>query len=411
MRWSFYRQNAWWLTTGALLTFGSAFGQTYFISLFSGGIRREFGLSDGEWGGIYTFATFASAACLFQLGGLADTRPLARLTVAVLLLYALAATIMLTATGPIMLTLAVFGLRFCGQGMMSHISMTAMARWFRANRGRAASIAIVGYPLGEAFFPLVTVGIIAALGWRLSWAVAIAIILLVFLPLLFVLMRHGRVPQGEGGGEEAVGMEDRHWTRAEVLRHWSVWALLPAVLAPPFIGTCVIFHQVHISVVRGFDLATMALAFPVYAAISLCTTLVAGTAIDRFGPTRLLPFFLVPTALGVAMLAVPGGVGLWFAVLAGIAMSQGVAATLLAALWPTLYGTRHIGSIKALVTSAMVFSTALGPGVTGWLIDLGVTIPEQALFMSAYCAATTVLLTIVATRLTGALPAPVRQTA
>ena len=33
---------------------------------------------------------------------------------------------------------------------------------------------------------------------------------------------------------------------------------------------------------------------------------------------------------------------------------------LLGALWPELYGTRNLGSIKALATSAMVFATALG---------------------------------------------------
>ena len=157
---SFYRQNAWWLGTGALFMFGSSFGQTYFISLFAGGIRAEFGLSNGEWGGLYTISTLASAACLVHFGRLADTMTVMRLAVVVLLLYAAAATTMALAPHVAVLARGVFGLRFCGQGMMTHISMTAMARWFRANRAKAIAIAVMGFPLGEAMFPSLGVAVL-----------------------------------------------------------------------------------------------------------------------------------------------------------------------------------------------------------------------------------------------------------
>ncbi len=58
---AFLRDNAPWLSAGVLLTFLSGFGQTYFISVFAGEIRSEFGLSHGEWGGIYSLGTTVSA--------------------------------------------------------------------------------------------------------------------------------------------------------------------------------------------------------------------------------------------------------------------------------------------------------------------------------------------------------------
>ena len=85
---SFYVRNAWWLFTGAVFMFGSSFGQTYFIALFAGAIRAEFGLSNGQWGGIYTVATLASATCLIHFGRLADTMTVTRLAAGVLVLYA-----------------------------------------------------------------------------------------------------------------------------------------------------------------------------------------------------------------------------------------------------------------------------------------------------------------------------------
>ena len=58
---AFLRDNAPWLTAGVLLTFLSSFGQTFFISIFAGHIREAFDLSHGQWGGIYTLGTTASA--------------------------------------------------------------------------------------------------------------------------------------------------------------------------------------------------------------------------------------------------------------------------------------------------------------------------------------------------------------
>lgn len=409
---SFYGRNAWWLATGFLLTFASSFGQTYFIALFAGGFREEFGLSNGQWGGIFTLATLGSAAVIAQAGRLADTVPLVRLAVAVVLAFAASATLMMMATGPIMLLVAVFGLRFCGQGMMSHISMTAMARWFRANRGRAMAVAILGFPAAEALLPLLAVPTIATFGWRLTWGFVAAILLVAVLPLVFVLMRQGRTPQGEGGGESAVGMGGRHWTRGEVLRSWTFWVLMPGVLAPPFIGTAIFFHQVHVSEVRDFSLATMAMAFPVYAAGVVATSFAAGFIVDRLGPTRLLPFLLLPLGTGAAILSLPGDVTIWFLTLFGAALTNGMMATVAGTLWPTLYGTRWIGGVKALATSLLVFATAIGPGITGVLIDVGIPFPEQILALSAWCFAMAIVFAFVAPRLTRELSAaPAAQAA
>ena len=68
----FLVDNATWLATGVLLTFLSSFGQTFFISVFAGEIRSEFGLSHGAWGGLYTLGTTLSAIVMIWAGGLTD---------------------------------------------------------------------------------------------------------------------------------------------------------------------------------------------------------------------------------------------------------------------------------------------------------------------------------------------------
>jgi hypothetical protein len=85
-RLSFLRQNAPWLGAGALLAFSSSWGQTYFISIFAGAIRGEFGLTDGQWGAIYGAGTLVSAALMVVAGGLIDRFRVRALGAAVLAL-------------------------------------------------------------------------------------------------------------------------------------------------------------------------------------------------------------------------------------------------------------------------------------------------------------------------------------
>ena len=87
-RLAFWRDNAPWLLFGFGLTLGSSFGQTWYISLYAAEIRATFALSHGEWGGLYTIATLASAALLIQAGRLADTMPLRWLATGLCLLFA-----------------------------------------------------------------------------------------------------------------------------------------------------------------------------------------------------------------------------------------------------------------------------------------------------------------------------------
>ena len=150
----FLRENMRWLAAGALLSFLSSFGQTFFIAIFAGEIRAEFGLTHGQWGGIYALGTGASAVLMLWAGGLADRFRVATLGGRVLALLALACTAMALNPSVLLLPVVIFALRFTGQGMASHVSLVAMARWFIATRGRALAIATLGFQFGEAVLPL-----------------------------------------------------------------------------------------------------------------------------------------------------------------------------------------------------------------------------------------------------------------
>jgi MFS family permease len=381
----FLSENRRWLATGLLLALGSSFGQTYFISLFAGEIRADYGLSDGDWGLIYTIATLSSAALLLSRGSLADTVPLSRLAPLVAALFAGAALLMAVGWSVWTLGIAVFLLRFCGQGMFSHIKMTAMARWFVATRGRAMAFTNLGYPLGEVLWPLPAVLLLGAIGWRASWLVVAGIVALVVLPLLVALLSQDRAPTGTEARAGAPGLGGRHWTRGEALRHWLFWALVPLLLTPGFIGTVIFFHQVHVAEVKGWSLASMAPGYAAYASSSVAMAFVTGWIADRFGPARLLPVLVLPMGLGIFLIGPADAPAGWIVALGVIGITQGMSQTLWGTLLPAVYGTNHLGAVRAMATALMVLSTAIGPGITGVAIDLGVPFPDQAIVMAGWC--------------------------
>lgn len=399
----YLRANASFLTAGAMLTFLSSFGQTYFISLFAGEVRTSFDLSHGAWGGIYMVGTMASAALMIWAGGLTD---LFRVRVlAPIVLGGLAAACLAMAFNPWVwaLPLIVFALRFFGQGMCSHIAVIAMARWFVATRGRALSIASLGFAMGEALVPMAVVAAMSMMAWQNLWVMG-AMVCIAAIPILSRLLAQERTPASHADTDISVGMSGRHWRRMEALRHPLFWCMVPAVLGPAAFNTAFFFHQVHVSEIKGLEHLVFVSFFPLYTAVGITSMVLSGWALDRLGTARLTPFYQLPMVaafLTFAFTPSAGGLALGFVFLG---MTSGANSTLPNAFWAEFYGTAHIGSIKSMATAVMVLGSAIGPGLTGLLIDLGVGIETQFIGVAMFFVATTLLMVFGITRAARDIP-------
>lgn len=389
----FLRSNARWLLGGVLLTIFSSFGQTYFIALFGSEIRETFSLSHGGFGGIYMLGTLASAITLVWLGRVVDFYAVSTVAFWVCIALSLACLMMSLVSSVWMLLLVIFALRLFGQGMMSHIAMVAMGRWYSEERGRAVSITSMGYQIGSGVLPLIMVGLIGLIGWRASWLLAAILMVGLALPAIYFLMKTERIPRGQVVSQEDTN-DIRQWTHSEVLADPIFWIMITGVLAPSFIGTSVFFHQTHISEIKGWSRELIAGSIALAAITTVLFSLLSGVLIDRFSARQMLPVFLVP--LGIANLLLgymhSASAIIIYMLLHGI--SNGVSNTLFGAIWPEVYGTRHLGSVRSLVMAAMVIASALGPGATGWLIDLGIGFEAQLVGMGVYCLLTAIMMAI-----------------
>ncbi|MEO1194049.1 MAG: MFS transporter [Pseudomonadota bacterium] len=389
-----------WLGAGYLLCFSSSFGQTFFIALSGAEIRALLDLSHGDFGALYAIATGVSALLMTWAGAVADRPRLAPLTVVLLCGLAVACLLIATTDSIWQLLLAVLLLRLFGQGLLSHVAMTAMARWFDRQRGRAIAVASLGYPTGEALLPSLAVFAMVLIGWRGTW-IAAAILLLALAPLLWRLLRNE--PRME---EQLTSGEAQHqgsatstsWTRGQVLRDPLFYLLLPGVISVSFMVTAILFHQALLVEVKGWSLAWFAAAYPFNAVTVVVMSLIAGWLVDRFGARRLLGPYLLPMACAFLLLSSGSWPGLapLFMFLAGLSVGSGF--VILGALWAEIYGTRHLGAIRGLAFGAMVAGSAGGPVVMGWLYDQGVSLDLQLQTFAIYLFGNALLFSLLVLR-------------
>lgn len=388
---AYLRDNARFLSAGALLTFLSSFGQTFFISLFAGDIRAAFDLSHGEWGGIYMIGTMASAFVMIWAGSLTDMFRVRVLAPVVLIGLACACVAMALNPWVWALPMVIFALRFFGQGMTIHVAIIAMTRWFQATRGRALSIATLGVLSGEALLPIIVVASFAVVAWQTIWFV-VATLCLCAIPLLMWFLAQERTPASLAESNVSLGMSGRHWTRSEALKHPLFWCMVPAILGPAAFNTALFFHQVHLSAVKGFEHIVFVAFFPLFTVVGIVAMVASGWALDRFGTARLTPFYQIPMIIAFLVFSVsngPWGLAVAFFFLG---LTSGANATLPNAFWAEFYGTAHIGSIKSVAAAVMVLGSALGPGLTGVLIDTGVGLETQFLGIALYFAGATAVM-------------------
>ena len=142
------------LLFGTLASLASAPGQTLVISLFNADIRAAFNLSHGEFGTAYMMATLASAVVILWSGKLIDRYDLRIVFGVTTIGLCVACLVAGSSTGWLSLLLALFLLRHFGQGLMSHIAVTSVNRYYQTVRGKASAIVNQGFTLAEATLPI-----------------------------------------------------------------------------------------------------------------------------------------------------------------------------------------------------------------------------------------------------------------
>ena len=379
------------LLFGFLLSLWSAPGQTFFISLFGGAIREELSLTHGQFGGIYSLATLFSAFAIIWTGSLIDRIDLRKFSCAIIVGSLIGCWLMSISENVIMLLISIFLVRHIGQGLSTLTSVTTMVRYLEPIKGKATAISQTGYSFAEAVMPSLMISLMLMVGWRSTWQITGLVMALIMLPAIWLLLKtHGvrhsnyltQLDQNENDTERLYIR--RQWTRKEVLKDKRFYFFMPGLLAHAILFTGFIFHQIHLIESKGWSLSLWGFLFSIYASIAFLFSLYAGHLIDKYGAARLIAISPLPLGLGLLLLSVSSHTltAVGFMILLGF--SSGFVNTLSGPFFSEMYGNKHLGSIKSLSTSMMVFSSSLSPFLLGWFFDQGVRIETLTFYGFIY---------------------------
>ena len=167
----------------------------------------------------------------------------------------------------------------------------------------------------------------------------------------------------------------------------------------PWITTGVFVYQSFIIEDKGWGPFIIAQSFMVYSICSVISLLGSGFLIDKFTSRKLLIFMNMPLLLSTLVLFYFDNPIVSFIFLGLIGISNGLSNVLGSSTWAEIYGVKYIGSIKALTTALMVFSTAFGTALYGLLIDNGFSIEQISLISFIYTLASLSALFLIRNRL------------
>ena len=377
---------------GFIFTFFSSFGQSFFLGLFNAPIRNELGITHGQFGSIYAVATIFSSLLFIWVGKKIDDFRLLNYSFFVIILLFLSTLFFSFINNVYFLAVGIFLMRFSGQGLMSHTSSTAISRYFEKSRGKALSAIWFGLSTAEFILPVLIIYFLTIYSWRSIWQ-GISIMIILILPLIInFTIKKINFESREDILETKLKVKIKSWKRKEVLKDYRFYIISSNMLAMPWIFTGMAVYQSFISDSKLWEAYTIPKAFMVYSIASIITLFSSGFLVDKFTSRKLIPIMNIPLLLSMFVLFFSNQEVSAYLFLGLIGISNGFGNILGSSTWAEIYGVKYIGSIKALTTAFMVFSTALGTAVFGVLIDKGFTIENIAFICGFYIIASISLL-------------------
>ena len=385
---------------GFIFTFFSSFGQSFFLGLFNSSIREELSITHGQFGTIYASATLLSSFFLIWVGKKIDDINIFKFAFFVIVLLSFSCFFFSTISSVFVLFVAIFLMRFSGQGMMSHTATTTISRYFSKSRGKALSTGWFGLSAAEFILPVLMIYLLAVYDWKNIW-IAISILVIIFLPIIsYLLVKNLNLDSREVNKDDKFRDDNiKQWKRIEVLKDYRFYIICANMLAMPWIATGVFVYQSFILESKNWGPYVIAQSFMAYSILSVITLFISGFLIDKFTSKKLLIYMNLPLLLAAVVLFYFNNPFSSFLFLGLIGISNGFANVLGSSTWAEIYGVKHIGSIKALTTALMVFSTAFGTALFGVLIDFGFSIEQISLVSGAYIFISLMLLFIVRNKL------------
>ena len=362
--------------------FMSSPGQTYSISVFINEYNKEFNFSSTLISSAYSIATTISGLLLIFMGRAVDKAGQRRMMLIVGLLLALTAFYNSFVSSILMISIGFFLLRYFGQGSLTLIPNSLVPQWFSKKRALAISLSGIGSLLGTLLIPTFNLWLIHSIGWQMAWRVWSIILIVVFLPLVYVFI--GNKPEDYNIAVENEKDLDKHelekslrqveldsFTLKEAVATKDFWFAGLISMVPSMFSTGLTFHFFKIMELRSVGEDSAALIIGLIAFPAFFIPFIARGVIDKYPVKYTLSITLMMVIISMVFLifgVINQFTAISFILFYGLAIAiQNVS---LNVLWPNYFGRNNLGSIRGAATVFMVLGSALGPLPFGLSYDL-----------------------------------------
>ena len=366
-------------------------GQTIGVGVFADELMTALDLSRTQLSLAYMFGTILSSLLLPYAGSTIDRVGTRVMVVASAL--GLAASLYLfswaghipklvtqTASTIALIAGCFFLIRFFGQGCLTIVSRITIAKWFDHRRGLATGVANILAAYAFNASPTLLDAFVRHLGWEHTYLLLAALVGVGMTVIGWVFYRDN--PEQcelvmDGRDDPAwvqriaarVPVLKKQFTRGEALRTAAFWIYTASIAWHSFFVTAVSFHLTSIGAEVGLSRTQSYATFPVIGLISMAAALLAGWISDHIRLRWLLQIAIAAQAMGaLGLFDISTGAGKTLFI-TGYGISTGIFGLLVTIVWPRYYGRTHLGAITGMVSSILVFSSALGPFLFSALHD------------------------------------------
>jgi MFS family permease len=253
---------------------------------------------------------------------------------------------------------AILGLIGPGTSAVPHASL--ISRWFTARRGLALGVMMCGTGTGGIIWPITGQELIDRVGWRASYALLGAAVLLIAVPVMLLFLKEPLQPGISSRQNRTSGLD-----RREAFHSGVFWVLMIVFFLVSAIVQASLVHMSPLLTDRGISAQRAAFALSLLGAANLIGRLGTGWLLDRFPAILVVTLSFAAITLGIVILLV--GVSGVSACIAAALIGFGYGAETSAApyLISLYFGLRTFGEIYSYLFITVPLGGALGPALMG----------------------------------------------
>jgi MFS transporter, OFA family, oxalate/formate antiporter len=271
----------------------------------------------------------------------------------------------------------VFGLIAASGMSAAYVPCNAtVVRWFTLKRGLALSITSSGASFGMFIFPPLATALIAAYGWRRSYAILGLLAIFTIISCAAFIVGDPETMGLDPDGQAPLPSHDvldnsfsDDWTLAEARRTSAFW-LLNVIFALTWLVVFMpMVHIVPFAVDLGISHFRAAMTISVIGFAGFAGRLAIGTISDRFGRLLTLGMCLLLQALSFVGFTISSGLSLLYLSAAVFGFSYGGVTALFPALVGDFFGRAAVGAIVGFIFALAGSPAAFGPLIAGYIYN------------------------------------------